>query len=509
MNNYRSIIAALVDAATNTTRNKECVEVTRITALLEEHDKHLTVKFPEEYDQLFSAKQNVEQWTHSITDTILSDSITLEERCQRLVDAARLRPKGVLVDPAGDVVDLWVRVFTWRQRLKLGVEKMSDQFGQWVKNHPSGTKVSLLDDHELSVPMLSVFAPLIIEGQDLLISDEDVPRPFLKYLRSEAIQSLPNGGRSAFSKKTIVESSSFGKSVLNRALEFDSLLDSSLLFGRKVIWMIMLKGFFSGLESDTTFPGDMLDAKSLMLLGTGNFAPNSLLDTQEDEARLRTLIGIAETLNRRAFAILEKCTALLRSNCVARVEELRDALLELCDIQTDFNNSNPHAVKLLPDKALLQKLRSRISWVTWLLNAFTFDIFNENIPAQLFGGNRIHVNNLRDLHDKIPNEYIDRNNQSLDENLDIEIVRVGTLVKNLWDQADRWRSNVASLLPKLFGSASLDHERINDDVVNVSELISLTESPILTKVRWANLLSFTLDSSSVLSYFVIPYYYSS
>ena len=472
MMSYRSIIAALVDAATNTTCNKESVEVTRITALLEEHDLQLAVKFPEEYGQLYAVKQNVDQWTHSIRQIVLSDSITLDERCQRLSDSARLRPKGVLVDPAGDVVDLWVRVFSWTQSMKLGVEKIMSDIG---------TQLPSQDDQEMTKLMLSVFAPLIIEGQDILLSDEDIARPYLKCLRAEAINALQTVSQPVLSKKTILESSAFGKSVLDRVLESksDPSQDSCLLFGRQVFWMFMLKAFFSGLESDTAFPGDVLDAKALMLLRTENLPRGTPLDTRADETNLQTLIGIAEHLNSKAFAILDKCTVLLQANCDARSEELRDALLVLCDIQSDFNTSNPLAVKLLPDKSLSKRLHSRISWLTWLLNAFTYDIFNDRTPAQVTGSNRIHANNLRDLYDKIPN-FNNRSMEGVGDSSDREIVRVSELVNNLWGHASQWRTNVAQLFPTFFGS-DFDHSRI-DDVVTLVDLTALTESPVLSKV---------------------------
>ncbi len=483
MMNYRSIIAALVDAATNTTRNKECVEVSRITALLEEHDLRLAVTFPAEYGQLHSAKQNVEQWTQSISKIVLSDSISLEERCEQLSDAARLRPKGVLVDPAGDVVDLWVRVFSWRLSLNIGVKTMHDHFGRWKDNQPPDNQITFLDNQDMMRMLLTVFAPLIIEGQDLLLSDEDVSRPFLKHLRSQSINMHQAGDRSVFSKRTILESSAFGMSVLERVLESNSeqLLDSCLLFSRRVFWILMLKGFFSGLESDT-FPGDMSDAKALLLLSNGDFASGSILDTQAHVAHLQTLIGIAESLNRKAFAILEKSNSLLQTNCDAHTEELREGLVVLCDIQSSLNRSELSlAVKLLPDKLLPEKIHWRIKWLTWLLNTFTYDIFNEKATTATTESKRIHVTNLRDLHDALPNR-IDQGRKAGVENFEREILRVSTMVKDLWERANEWRTNGAELLPTVFGSYSLGNERI-DEVINVEDLIALAESPILCKVR--------------------------
>ena len=484
MMNYRSIIAALVDAATNTTRNQECVEVTRITALLEEHDLHLVVTFPEEYGQLHSAKQNVEQWRNSISQILLSDAITLEERCQQLADAACLRPKGVLVDPAGDVVDLWVRVFSWRLSLKLGFKKMSDHFDQWEANHPPGTQMSSHNIQEMFTILLSVFAPLLIEGQDLLISDEDLSRPFLKYLRARAIKAIQTGVQSAFSRKTILESSAFGKSVLERVLEpkTEHLRDSCLPFSRKVFWMMMLKELFLDLKSDDIFfSGDMSDAKALLLLSTGDTSLSSFLDTQADETHLQTLISTAENLNRRAYTILEKCTILLQSNCDACIEDLREALLALCDVQSSFNNANPLAVKLLPDKSMREKLHDRILWLTWLLKIFTYDLFRKRDTALVTGNYLIHVNNLRELHFTIPNTS-DRSSESVGEGLDREIVRVSTLVTDLWRHANEWRTNVAAIFPTSFVSDSLN-SRSTDDVVDVTNLIALCNSPILSQVR--------------------------
>jgi hypothetical protein len=68
------------------------------------------------------------------------------------------------------------------------------------------------------------------------------------------------------------------------------------------------------------------------------------------------------------------------------------------------------------------------------------------------------------------------------EGLDREIVRVSTLVTDLWRHANEWRTNVAALLPTSFVSDSLN-SRSTDDVVDVTKLIALCNSPILSQVR--------------------------
>lgn len=111
MANYHSIVTIL---KTNTpSQGGVSVDVQRITELLEEHDdaQHLAVSFSEEYDHLESLRHNITQWTTTVHQIVLSDSLTLEERCEQLTSASHIRPKGATA-PTGKVIHLWIRAFT-------------------------------------------------------------------------------------------------------------------------------------------------------------------------------------------------------------------------------------------------------------------------------------------------------------------------------------------------------------------------------------------------------------
>lgn len=111
MANYHSIVTIL---KTNTpSQGGVSVDVQRITELLEEHDdaQHLAVSFSGEYDHLESLRHNITQWTTTVHQIVLSDSLTLEERCEQLTSASHIRPKGATA-PTGKVIHLWIRAFT-------------------------------------------------------------------------------------------------------------------------------------------------------------------------------------------------------------------------------------------------------------------------------------------------------------------------------------------------------------------------------------------------------------
>jgi len=111
MANYHSIVTIL---KTNTpSQGGVSVDVQRITELLEEHDdaQHLAVSFSGEYDHLESLRHNITQWTTTVHQIVLSDSLTLEERCEQLTSASHIRLKGA-TDPTGKVIHLWIRAFT-------------------------------------------------------------------------------------------------------------------------------------------------------------------------------------------------------------------------------------------------------------------------------------------------------------------------------------------------------------------------------------------------------------
>jgi hypothetical protein len=463
----------------------ESLVVDRITALLTEHD-NLAVSFSEEYGQLERVLQNVTEWENRIHQIVLCDSLTLEERCQQLSNASNLRPKGIFVDPAKDLVDLWIWVFTWRLQLQSGVRSMLDRFDNLPKSH-----MKCPDYEALKKIVRSTISSLMIE--DFIFPEKFALNPFLAQLRCHTFCSIQGHAviRSTSTITKDIESGIYGKHVLDLILdaEADKVLGSCLSITRRIFWMMMLQCFFIRLESDD-FGGGLSDAKILLSLSHQFIHTSSFMDTNVEECHLQSLIDNAENLESKSSQILEQCTALLQMNCYSHKEKLRLILLGLSDVLSSLDNPQmAPAVKLLRDKTLKEKVTWKIHGLTWLLGTFAYELFYRNADSQ--AGelcDRIHINNLRDLYDTIP-VIIGPQWDVSGHCVDSEIIRISVMVKDLWDRANTWRTQVLSLIPTSFGPGQFVNNR-GDDIVKLDTLSALAGDQVLAKVStcWPRLL---------------------
>jgi len=471
---YRSITAILKshEESSPTTRNsttKYQVDVISISTLLEEQT-NLVISFAKESKELTTVKESVMQWADSIDKVVSSDTLTLEEQSQELAKSVHTQPKGIVVDPSSSALDLWTQVFTWRIQLKQGIKTMLDNFPR--------SQMDGVDYQQMMRLLRSVLSPSIIQGQDFLFTDETSGHPFLVELRRKVIllsfQANTNTLKE-LKKKDIIESSRrYGKAILEHIL--DSKADNSLLYTKRVVWLMMVRDFFTRLESDN-FVGDVSDAKALyqMCPQDVSVAAGSFMDTSVYALRLQKLIEQADKLGSESFSLLGQCIALLQKNCYLNKESLRQSLVGLSTLQSSFNNEDLKlSVKILRDKAIQKKISSKIKGLTFLMSTFAYsDVFNESEAGQVDSPtNRIHINNLRELHNTTP-VTIGFQCKVTGDCLDSEVVRVSIMVKILWDRANEWQTKVTKLIP------STNNQLAS---VKIDTLISLTEDTIVSKV---------------------------
>ncbi|KAL7554090.1 hypothetical protein ACHAWF_017477 [Thalassiosira exigua] len=485
---YRSIVAILQShgypfsgaPCASASIKADPVDVERINKLLEERAP--TVSFPEEFSQLGLVRRSAMEWTNSVHQTVLSDSLTLDERINQFKEASNLRPKGVLVDPSADVIHKWCGVFVWRLNLQQGIKTMTDHFNAWRNSHPPNSVMQGVDHDEMLRLIRSVLAPLIVEGQELLVARQDGSLPlFLASLKDKALRSMHTNGQEPVKRSEILESGETGNAVLNRILdtEVDQKLGSSLLVTRRVFWMMIYQCFFEALSSD--FSGSLIDAKELLSLCPQGLATNSFFDTKAEESRLRKLIDDAENLMQKYSAALGQSTSLLQSSCFLHKEELRTCLLKLSDIQSSFNSKELElAVKL--GNSDTKQLDGKIKGLTWLVGTFAYDILypTQSIDTNC-GPHPIHFNNLKELNDKIP-LTIGPQWKVTGDCLDSEIVRICVLVRDLWMQTNEWKRNMLSIIPPPNNELSKRPSEGSGNVVTVDALREFTKNPILSKV---------------------------
>ena len=194
------------------------------------------------------------------------------------------------------------------------------------------------------------------------------------------------------------------------------------------------------------------------------------MDTNNEESRLKKIIHDTEKLKYEYTSILQQCTTLLQTNCFLHKEALRQNLIVLSNLQSHFNDvAMKLAVKLLCDQTMRKKLSTKINGLTWLISTFAYDVFNQNEESLAVSTDRIHINNLRELHNTIPRDCLDN-----------EVVRVSALVKDLWVRASEWQNKVASLIPVSSNEASSSF----GSCIKLDALVALAENEMLSKVSF-------------------------
>ena len=459
---YRSITSTLIPSQGFT------LDVKIISSLLQEYDDaQFNISFSNEYSHLQSLQQSMTAWTSATHQIVLSNTLTLQERCDQLLSATRKRPNGA-TKPTDPVIHLWLQVYTWRISLS-------------CKHHEIGTMTEGLDEKKMWRLICLQLAPLIIEGQDFLIAAEKEHwvshRPFLAILREKTLNALSSIDNSADSnthqpirKTEILESALiYGKAVLDCIvdLEADRRLGSSLLIARQLFFVMMVRQFFEWLQHGLNFVGNLDDAKALLCLCPHEFVKDEVAAVTrtlftETKVQLQQLTHDAEQLESQSSIALTQCTALLQTeNCY--LHELQESLLALSEVKLNFNsNQNTLAAKLLTEKDLGKKLDEKIKGLTWLVSAFAHDLFCVPTNVQNTDNvrtDRIYYTNLQALYNTLPT----------DEYPDKEIVRVSTMVKDLWTRANEWHATASSII-----SASS---------VRLGALNALMENDILSMVR--------------------------
>lgn len=485
--NYQSVMATLTqyghpgarglpNAASSLT-NQQPIDAKTIVELMEVHDSQQNgFSFSEQYNQLSGVKQGVMNWANAVHQVVVSDSLTLQERCQQLNNASTFRPKGINIDPPQSAINAWVLAFTWRLNLQGAIKSITDT---WKATQLQPTsQIEGADQQEMLRLIRVVLAPLMVEGQDFLIATE-LQRPFVTGLINEALCSIQNnGGCRPIKKNQILESGIQGKAVMEHI--FDTNTDCSLVISQRIFWIMLYQCFHARLGPNN-FTGDLDDAKALLQLcpqGVDTTEMSSFMDTKTAEQNLQKLVSNAESLERDSSAILDQCSTLLLRNCFSQKDSLRSILLRLSDIESTMNSSElVLPLKLLAKSNIKKRVNAKIKGLTWLVNTFAYDLFfSDPSTPSVHGqhstiGDRIHVNNLRDLYNGIP-ITIGSKLHVTGDCLDSEVVRVSLMVKQLWENAHRWQSRVAYLL-----------EGANrDNIVDIKSLTALTEDEALSKV---------------------------
>ena len=457
-----------------------------INCLCEQHqDATFASSFPE-FDRLSEAREKIQQWSMKF-DQILSDSITLRERFDRLAALNQSRPKGVIVQPTPDTICLWMRVFTWLLKVQEGVELLTGQFLSWKTNHPLESGVQEARDVQLRRLLKTNLGSLIAEGQIFLLTDSLTPS--MNSLKDEAIEFICGieMGPAPLQMNAILESTCHAKTGLSHIFDrkADEAIGSPLFVLRVLFWKDMVRCFlqslYAGPDVNTAFyeKVNLRNAKLLLSLCPrgSNDVVVGIVEDKSDEERLQAMIRDADETQGRANAILSHASSLLQENCFPRINELEVCVTGLTSLLVDFK-SNHNESLLLRSSGIEVEISQKVDVLRWVLNIISYPILKNSQcnHAQVSDDDvRITLDTLTCLHASIPPKWLF---PMTEEAIDAEVGRMVSLVTNLVRRAEEWQASFQSL-----------HESGNNKIVELCTIKAMAQASILSVVRYKILCS--------------------
>ena len=457
------------------------VNIDDINRVWEEHnDTNFASSFPE-FERLATVRESLTQWCSNFDQTLTSDNLSLQERCNRLERLKISRPKGVVVRPTPDTISLWLKVFSWPLNVHSKVELLTEQYESWKSSNQA-----VFDDErdaELMILLKSNMGSLIGEGHIFLLAgnlSSNVAR-----LRDEAIAFIcgSNTNNASLTMNKLVNSTFHANAGLNHLFEVnvDTNVGSSLVILRVLFWKVMVRGFLRRVDNaesdaDKEVLYDVIDlrnAKALLLLCPRNTnCESDIIQGKSDEMRLQSMVKEADELQGRASAILLHTSEMLREHGVARKNELSMSLDGLKSLQADFN-SNPNVSSMLKSSIVEDKVSRKVKALQWLLKSMEYPILwgddaheSGNVAEE---DRRISLSSLTDLHSAIP-----LTSQPETTDVDAEVSRMISHAKNLVDSVRKWQDSFQALVQS-------DETR---KIIDLSTIKAIAQASILSMVSW-------------------------
>ncbi len=445
------------------------VDVSRIKSLLVDHDT-LASCFIEEYEHLREVEKVVDGWTVAMNQVVVNESYHLETRYYELEKTEASRPKGIIANPPRRVVDLWKKALKWGLNLKTGVESITEKVLEWKAVQTPELKTQNAELQESIRLTHLLLAPVIVEGQDFMLSKEVILTPLLSQLRSKTISSFSHGVCSELiSRREVIESSTHGELLLSRVTGAEADLQSGfpLRFARDIFWRIMACSLVQNVNSGGVH---LNDVRTLCGLCVCDSEVSSSINKLRDDA---------EQLQRNATNVTATCSKLLQMDCYLHQNELRQCLVDLKRVESDFKSERLGSVaRLLKSNGAAMVIAGKLTNVTWLVDTLSHPIIFEsaNVLVQNHSVGRISVDDLRLLYETNPVSASSRSGNDLDK----EVLRVCKLVRDLHHHAQEWQKTVRSLL-------NFDKDLNISDIIKVETIEALTHSHILSKVTFPEL----------------------
>ena len=482
------------------------VDLKRVDDLLSEYNE-IGSMMEERRTRLSSIREEGMGWCSNVNTIVTEDRNVLE----RLIVARDTRPRGVLMDPARHVVDAWIEILEWHNRVQDAFRNLVSS----TRSIPGGVATAAF-----STIISDTFYPLLLEGQEVvsMFSQQNASEGRVSFVPDDALQALIKlqGNQKPIKKISTakLESSELGQMILSRIVDrsVDSMHGSPLFCLLFFAWRVAVIDLTTRLTLTTTDTAEQTQPKPTLeearqldasqptfsddsaALQDETSYPRLLLKGETQEvAKFRKLISDGDRVEATTRALLPATKEVVRGS-FEKKNEVREHLTKLKELQADFKSRLQDKEGFILSSSLEQSLDSVVKDVTWLTRTFPYaalqsdtlptieeddDISDSSKPSDGNQSVAIPWDLLVSLHERVPDLVTGPGG---------DISRVSLRVKELFEAATQWQDEVTNQMSLSIrggarrrspGTGAEDDEAPK---INMDSLAQLAQHPILARV---------------------------
>jgi hypothetical protein len=353
---------------TSSRKEPAMVDLKRVSDLVVEYDK-LRVASPDSISALHKVLDSACKWSHDVQSAVLDNQLSLNECLGRLKELRILRPKGLVMDPTRNAVDLLIDVLSWHQLVKEALEMLAAYAEKQVAAD------------EFSDLIADCTFVLLREGAEIieLFSERSSSQhKFMASARStlENLAKLQDTHRpSRLLSRSKLEANPLGKAILNRLVDrrLDQIEGAPLSWMLYFAWRAAVTVFMKRLQhvrndpSRDKFRPTLVQSKNF--LSTQPPVPVCSLQRMAnsgDVALLEELTRKGEHVESTIRAAVASKKDLLRGS-FNKQDVIRRQLTFLKDHHAHVKSSVADGSALVVSSSLEQQLEMLIKDVSWLV----------------------------------------------------------------------------------------------------------------------------------------------
>jgi hypothetical protein len=360
------------------------VDLKRISDLVVEY-KGLAVDIPGYTSILQSVLDSTAQWSSRLEADLLREQ-SVKESAKVLAEGSQCRPKGLIMDPTRQVLDMVGELLDWHHRST----ETWDSVMTVLRINDIGTR-----KQALSELIRKQVYPLLAEGLDVVECYSQINNDQHEVSAELSVKMLDNMNIRRSAKALVHEkivAHPFGELLLKRIVtkEFDRLEGSPVGLHMWADWHLAIAEFVGSVGSPPEGYVPPTLARALVhrfdepgQLEEGESSRVALLCGNEsiEKAQLGKLIKEAEDIEMTSRALLSGSRE-LRKACLEKFESIRGHLVALKDCLSSIKERATGKHGLVLDPMLESQVEHHVKIFTWLVRC-TFVVLNLHFPVRV------------------------------------------------------------------------------------------------------------------------------